>query len=338
MKNFVCTCGQLLFFENTRCLQCGSEVGFDPEKMSMYPLQDMATTASNSFCKNRHDYGVCNWFVTQPDASFCLSCSLNQTIPNLLLKNRRRWWKSLEHAKRRLIFTLLRLGLPVTCKDTDPHGLAFRFIEDKRSNPRVFEEHVMTGHFEGVITINITEADDVTREISRASAGEMYRTLLGHFRHESGHFYFEKLLKGQAKIADFRRLFGDERADYGQALKEYYAKKYSAGRIRHYISHYAQSHPYEDWAEVWAHYLHMIDTLETAGDYDLKHGAAEFDKFDETLTKWTSLTMMLNSLNRSMGLEDAYPFFLSHQTLKKLRFVHGLIYPNLPPKTTEASA
>ena len=319
-------------------MKCGSEVGFDPQKLSMYPLPDTSVPGNKYFCKNRHDYGICNWFVTEPGAAFCLSCSLNQTIPNLLQKNRRRWWKSLEHAKRRLIYTLIRLGLPIEGKDSNPEGLAFRFIEDQRTNPRVFEEHVMTGHFEGLITINITEADDVTREISRANAGEMYRTLLGHFRHESGHYYFEKMLHGQAKISDFRRLFGDERANYGQAIKTYYSKKYRATRIGHYISHYAQSHPYEDWAEVWAHYLHMIDTLETAGDYDLHCGGETFDKFDETLAKWSELTMVLNSLNRSMGLEDAYPFVLSETTLKKLRFVHDLIYPNSLPKPGAASA
>ena len=337
MKNFVCTCGQLLFFENTRCLKCGSEVGFDPEKMTMYAVQDMSVPGSKYFCKNRMDYGICNWFVTKPGASFCLSCSLNQTIPNLLLKNRRRWWKRLEHAKRRLIYTLIRLNLPINGRDSDPEGLAFRFIEDRRTNPGALEEHVMTGHFEGLITINITEADHVTREISRVNAGEMYRTLLGHFRHESGHYYFEKLLHEPAKRAEFRKLFGDERANYPQAIKNYYAKKYIETRIKHYISHYAQSHPFEDWAEVWAHYLHMIDTLETAGDYDLQYGAEKFDRFDETLSKWSELTMVLNSLNRSMGLKDAYPFVLSELTLKKLRFVHGLIYPNSRPMTVAAS-
>ncbi len=337
MKNFVCACGQLLFFENTRCLKCNSEVGFDPSTMRMFPIVDGSFAGANYFCSNRSDYGICNWYVTEPGASYCLSCSLNQTIPNLLLKNRRRWWKRLEHAKRRLIYTLLELGLPIHGKATDPEGLAFRFIEDKRTNPRVFEEHVMTGHFEGLITINITEADHVTREISRANAGELYRTLLGHFRHESGHYYFDKLLGNPQKLAEFRDLFGDERADYAAALKDYYANKTTNAKIGHYISHYAQSHPHEDWAEVWAHYLHMIDTLETAGDYDLKHGAEKFDRFDETLSKWSNLTMMLNALNRSMGLKDAYPFVLSEQTLKKLRFVHDLIYPNSLPTREEAS-
>jgi hypothetical protein len=313
-------------------------VGFDPGKMSMYPLKDIPTGGGKGFCTNRLDYGICNWIVSEVGAAYCLSCSLNQTIPNLLQKNRRSWWKSLEHAKRRLIFTLIRLNLSIVGKETDPGGLAFRFIEDQRTNPRVFEEHVMTGHFEGLITINITEADDVTREISRASAGELYRTLLGHFRHESGHYYFERLLKDKAKLAGFRRLFGDERADYGKALKHYYAKKHPRTGIRHYISHYAQSHPHEDWAEVWSHYLHMVDTLETAGDYDLRQGADRFDSFDETLNKWSELTMMLNSLNRSMGYDDAYPFVLSAQTLKKLRFVHALIYPNSQPMTAVASA
>lgn len=332
MKNFTCSCGQLLFFENSRCLNCNSDVGFDPQQMAMYPISLDAQTLLPRACKNRHDFGVCNWLVTDEHAAYCMSCDLNQTIPNLLRKNRRRWWKSLELAKRRLIYSLLRLGLPVVGKKVDPNGLAFQFIEDKRTDPGVAEDYVTTGHLHGLITINITEADDVTREISRAFAGELYRTLLGHFRHESGHYYFEKLLTSEQAKARFRALFGDERTDYKTAMDFYYANKTSMKRKRDFVSLYAQSHPFEDWAEVWSHYLHMIDTLETAGDYNLAQGATRFDEFSETLSKWSELTMVLNSLNRSMGLEDAYPFVLAGHTLTKLRFVHDLLYPNLPPK------
>lgn len=335
MKNFTCSCGQLLFFENTRCLSCNKDVGFDPVQLSMYPVEaavyPINVDAKNCLpkvCKNRLDYDVCNWLVTKPDASYCMSCELNQTIPNLLRKDRRRWWKSLEHAKRRLIYSLLSLGLPVNGRSAEPNGLAFQFIEDKRTDPGVAEEYVTTGHLQGLITINITEADDVTREISRAFAGELYRTLLGHFRHESGHYYFDKLISNEESREKFRDLFGDERADYKAALSEYYTNKSSLRGNRDYISVYAQSHPFEDWAEVWSHYLHMIDTLETAADYKLEQGAERFDEFGETLAKWAELAMVLNSLNRSMGLEDAYPFILAGKTLKKLRFVHDLIYPS----------
>ena len=196
----------------------------------------------------------------------------------------------------------------------------------------------MTGHLDGLITINIAEADIVNRAITRQYTGELYRTLLGHFRHESGHYYYNRLIVSPALLERFRSLFGDETRDYAAALEYYYSPNNPVPRDPAMISHYAQSHPLEDWAEVWAHYLHMIDTLETAKDYGLHQGSIQFDDFDETLLKWSELTLLLNSLNRSMGLEDAYPFVLSELTLRKLRFVHDLIYPNSTPRTATASA
>lgn len=322
MKNFQCSCGQTLFFENTRCLNCGEDVGFDPLTFTMGPV------GTRSVCQNRTDFDVCNWFVSTPGAKFCVSCNLNHTIPNLLEPNRRRWWKNLEHAKRRLMYSLISLGLPIASKQEDEKGLAFQFIEDKRTNPDVLEEHVNTGHDNGLITINIAEADEVSREISRQYTGELYRTLLGHFRHESGHYYFHLLVEKGGRLEEFRALFGDERQDYAKAIEQYYANKASMVKDSEMISHYAQSHPLEDWAEVWSHYLHMVDTLDTASEYKMQQGSTHWDDIDELTGKWSELTIMLNSLNRSMGLEDAYPFILSELTLKKLRFVHGLIYPS----------
>ncbi|MBL4728189.1 MAG: putative zinc-binding metallopeptidase, partial [Gammaproteobacteria bacterium] len=168
----------------------------------------------------------------------------------------------------------------------------------------------------------------VKSEIARQYTRELYRTLLGHFRHESGHYYFLKLITGDAIKLQFVKLFGDYKQDYGKSLKEYYKNHLVSPYDPSMISHYAQSHPWEDWAEIWAHYLHMIDTLETANQYRLRQSSAQFDNIDNTLRKWGELTLLLNSLNRSMGLEDAYPFVLSELSLKKLRFVHGLIYPN----------
>ena len=332
MKNFKCSCGNTLFFENTKCLRCSEKVGFDPSRFEMYPVPDKPEEHSKSaqlrLCKNSSDYDVCNWIVTNPASSYCMSCRLNDTIPNLLVPKRRRWWKSLEQAKRRLIYSLLLLKLPIVGKDIEENGLAFKFIEDKRTNPEVFEDHVNTGHDNGLITINIREADHVSREISRQYTRELYRTLLGHFRHESGHYYFSRLTNSNELREKFRELFGDERADYESALKSYYSKNYVTPHDPKMISHYAQAHPYEDWAEVWAHYLHMVDTLETAGEFNMQQAATHMDDIDETLLKWSELTIMLNALNRSMGLEDAYPFVLSALTLKKLRFVHDLIYPS----------
>ena len=320
MKNFQCSCGQTLFFENTRCLNCGNDVGFDPLQFTMGPVE------GKTVCKNRTDFDVCNWIVTDPGSSFCVSCSLNHTIPNLLVPDRRRWWKNLENAKRRLIYSLISLGLPIISKQEDEFGLGFEFIEDKRTNPRVYEDHVNIGHHNGMITINIAEADEVNREISRQYTGELYRTLLGHFRHESGHYYYHTLVVRGGRLEEFRNLYGDESQDYAAALEHYYAVKATAVKDPDYISHYAQSHPLEDWAEVWSHYLHMVDTLDTASVYGMQQGSTHWDDINELTSKWSELSVMLNALNRSMGLEDAYPFTLSELTLKKLRFVHSLIF------------
>ncbi|MDD9895607.1 MAG: putative zinc-binding metallopeptidase [Gammaproteobacteria bacterium] len=332
MKNFSCSCGQTLFFENTRCLACASKVGFNPSDFSMYPVASNGSVLiqgeAHTLCRNSTDYDICNWLVVGTGPGYCISCELNHTIPNLMAENRRRWWKSLEHAKRRLIYSLLSLKLPIIGKHIDARGLAFEFIEDKRTNPEVFEDHVNTGHDNGLITINIAEADHVSREITRQYTGELYRTLLGHFRHESGHYYFSYLVCTDPLKQQFRELFGDERADYGSALSDYYVNKSTMIRDPDLISHYAQAHPLEDWAEVWSHYLHMVDTLETAAEYAMQQGSTHLDDIDELLIKWSELSIMLNSLNRSMGLEDAYPFTLSELTLKKLRFVHGLLYPS----------
>ena len=337
MMNFRCACGQTLFFENTACLQCGSRVGYDPAQRIMLPLPAGAAPRSPAgpLCRNGVEFGVCNWIVTEPDQGYCLSCRLNQTIPNLQDGNRLHWWKQLEYAKRRLIYGLLQLGLPVAGKRESARGLAFRFIEDRRSNPAVEEEQVYTGYSGGVVTVNVAEADIVRREIERQHSGEMYRTLLGHFRHESGHYYFELLIGEESRRESFRRLFGDERQDYGSALNRFHALRPAPDP--EYISAYAQSHPLEDWAEVWAHYLHMTDTLETAGYHGLPQGADQSDSLDDLLVKWSELTTLLNSLNRSMGLEDAYPFVLAGATLRKLHFVHGLVCPSSPPSSAAAS-
>ena len=357
MIDFKCGCGQTLFFENTTCLRCGGRLGYDPQTRRMLRLSATAGSGSEEssqkgsreaprceagpLCRNGFDFGVCNWIVSEKGEEYCLSCRLNQTIPNLLDDDRLRWWKQLEHAKRRLIFGLLQLGLPVSGKHESEHGLAFRFIEDRRSNPNVVEEHVYTGHSDGMVTINVAEADDVRREIARQNTGELYRTLLGHFRHESGHYYFHLLIDSEPRRERFRTLFGDERQDYDAALSRYYAM--TPTNDPDFISVYAQSHPLEDWAEIWAHYLHMTDTLETAGFHGLPQGSERSDGFEDLLRKWSELTIVLNSLNRSMGQEDAYPFVLSEAILSKLQFVHEMVVqdrvcPSSPPSSGAASA
>lgn len=361
MRNFRCVCGQEVFFENTCCTVCQRRLGYDPQRAAMIALDPLPgetglpghswRSADSGFlyqlCLNDIEFHVCNWLVTDPAHSYCAACQLNHIVPELessyRAQQRRQWWANMERAKRRLLYTLMAMGLPVAGKDgACGDGLAFAFLEDRRSNPGVHEERVLTGHLDGLITVNLAEADHVERERARQGMGESYRTLLGHFRHESGHYYFDRLIATDALRDEFRSLFGDERQDYDLALAHYHAHKSHMVRQSHMISAYAQAHPLEDWAECWAHFLHMMDTLETASDYGLVEGGLldlrRPPSIQWSLEQWPRLSVALNALNRSMGLEDAYPFVISPQTFTKLRFVHRLIYPSSMPMQTEASA
>lgn len=331
MLLFTCsTCQQMLFFDNFQCVRCGHRVAFLPDVLDFdacLPEPDGVLFKSprhpdRSYrpCANAE---VCNWMLpADVDGSLCRSCRLTRTIPDQP-ENQQRWAR-MEAAKRRLVYTLLALHLPLVDRLVDENeGLAFDFL---LNTP---EQHVLTGHASGVITINAAEADDDAREQARVSLNESYRTLLGHFRHESGHYYFDRLVGNGPHLPEFRRLFGDERADYGEALKVHHDNGPPPDWLeRGYISAYASSHPWEDWAETWAHYLHMVDTLETARAFGLNvdrlAAQAEGTGFAKLLEEWVPLTLALNSLNRSMGLQDLYPFVLSQPAIDKLSFVHEL--------------
>jgi hypothetical protein len=196
----------------------------------------------------------------------------------------------------------------------------------------------MTGHTDGVITINLAEADDLECERRRHQMGEPHRTLLGHFRHEIGHYYWDRLIVGSAHLEGFRRLFGDERRDYDKSLKDYYAYGSPADWSEHFISAYASAHPWEDFAETWAHYCHMTDTLETAYVSGLavnpklpQSPGAVFDfhprdtDMKQLVAAWLALTFAVNSINRSVGPHDLYPFVLGPLAVAKLDFIQQLI-------------
>jgi hypothetical protein len=347
MKLFQCqNCSQPLHFENTRCERCGFVLGYLPKQGTVTALRRPDTTHGREavwrslhdqnvyrFCANA-THEVCNWLV--PDALgdvFCTACRHNQMIPDLSIAENVRRWRALEGAKHRLFYTLLQLRLPVETQAENPTSLAFRFLAD---TPR--DARIMTGHANGLITINIAEADDAERERRRYAMGELYRTLLGHFRHEIGHYYWDRLVANAPHLNEFRRLFGDERQDYDEALQQYYANGAPADWSERFISAYASAHPWEDFAETWAHYFHMIDTLETARFCGLavmpqlpdSPGAVfnfhplEVD-MDRLVESWIALTFAVNSLNRSMGLPDLYPFVLGAGAVAKLRFVQQLI-------------
>ena len=355
MKIFHCDhCGHLLFFENTGCVCCGHRVAYLPDLHlvgSLDPEGDAedadrwrsplprAAAGGYRLCQNYKIEGVCNWAVAaDDDSALCASCRITRVIPNLTEPANRAAWYRLEAAKRRLLFTLIELGLPVPNRIDDPErGLTFEFLADAEpGGPRV-----LTGHADGVITVNIAEADDAERERRRAAMLEPYRTLLGHMRHESGHYYWDRLIGSTPAIDECRSLFGDERSDYAAALGDYYDRGAPADWQQRFVSAYASAHPWEDWAETWAQYLHMVDTLETAAACGLSLKPVRSDEptvtemphpvapepaaFEHLIDSWFPLTYVLNNLNRGLGHPDAYPFVLSSSAVAKLRFVDDIV-------------
>jgi hypothetical protein len=349
MKLFSCqSCGELLYFENIRCENCGRALGYLTDLTEISALDVVegkgwtalaAPRKAYKFCGN-YDAGMCNWMVPADDESgFCVACRHNRVIPDLSVAGNDVLWRKIETAKHRLFYSLLRLGLPLENRADNPeHGLAFDFLADA---PETHAAEVMTGHDKGLITLALKEADDATREKVRSEMGEPYRTLLGHFRHEIGHYFWDRLVASDAQwLEAFRALFGDDREDYDEALEKHYTEGAPPDWQENFISVYATTHPWEDFAEIWAHYLHIVDTLETAGAFGLKvkprrargalAAAIDFDPYkagmDRLIDAWLPIEFATNSMNRSMGLTDLYPFLLSPKVIEKLAFVHALTH------------
>ncbi len=348
MKLFNCQkCGQLLYFENTRCVNCQSPLGFSAPAMNLLALVAQPNDTFTAFgqesehfryCQNAQ-HQTCNWLLPADSSEeFCEACQLNRTIPNLGHAPNLKLWRQLEVAKHRLVYSLMRLRLPIVSKERQPDtGLAFDFLADQ-SLPSGQVQRVMTGHADGLITININEADDALRVQTQQSMGERYRTLLGHFRHEVGHYYWNLIVLDTPYLSAFRSLFGDDQQDYGDSLKRHYAQGAPEDWSSRFISAYASSHPWEDWAETWAHYLHMIDTLGTAYAFGMHvapraadgstlaatidHDPYQTVNFDLLYAQWLPLTVAMNSINRSMGQPDLYPFVIPPPVVKKLKYVH----------------
>lgn len=340
MKRFFCKCGQEIFIDNIFCEKCGRDLIFDPSSQEMWGglldsnvFEAHPSEASNTEkpkfkpCKNRHSSIMCNWAVCDDDEEYCIACRSTRTTPDQRFESNRKRWRSLEMAKRRLFITLLKLKLPIENYNEKPNGLAFDFLGGKRSNSKSGQNHVLSGHLNGIITLNAMEADEGYIHTMKQQMKEHYRTLLGHFRHEIGHYYWQILIYEAGKLDVFRDLFGDERQDYQEALNVYYEKSKKRRRFKSnlYITNYASSHPHEDWAETWAHYLHIVDTLETAVFYGLSTYQPKVNDFDEWYSEWGQVAQTMNALNRSMGLADAYPFIITDVVKNKLRFIDNLI-------------
>ena len=387
LKRYHCQCGNPIFFRNSTCLVCNTPLGYDTKLGLLLPLTEgpvagtwQRQASGNHFeqgtgtppfeqvtsyyrrCANLPTAVACNWLINAAvpiTTTLCLACGFNRTIPDLMDAARPEnslYWGRIELAKRRMLAGVLGLGLQVVSKFEDAeNGLAFDLVSDQPGATAV-----LTGHDSGLITLNLQEADDAAREAIRSSMHEPYRTLLGHFRHEMGHYFWDRLIKNSNFLVPFRQLFGDESQDYATSLQNNYTYGPPDNWQLNYISSYASTHPWEDWAETWAHYLHMRDALDTAISFGLTVNSAllEFTPFtsaallnpnDETaasflsfLNEWTGLTVLLNEMNRTMGQADFYPFAIPGLAVAKLHFVHVVIasvgqqFPNAQNSTPSA--
>lgn len=342
MQRFTCDCGNVLFFGNFHCLKCAREVGYDPQGAVMRTLRAEGDWIR---CENGTKHGVCNWLLPKKSVEkLCQACRMNRIIPDLNWGRNRLLWGKMEMAKRRLIDTLLRLGIALPTKaENSKEGLAFDIVSTL-SNPTV-----TTGHLNGVITVNLEEADDTYRQINRQQLGESSRTLLGHFRHESAHYLWQRCLSELSwddplRLA-FRARFGDEWIDYAAALAKHYERGTPSGWERSYITAYAASHPWEDWAETWAHYLQIVEGLETCESLGIQAqflalplvplpgeagtlppmlpqvGLAD-GEFLAWLQRWMCLSTVLNEVSHSLGEQALYPFVITVPVAQKLRLAH----------------
>ena len=347
MKLFRCDhCSNVIYFENTVCESCGHTLGYWHETNMMVSLETEGGhfTAPRLpgkrfvYCANAA-HGACNWLVEHDPGGdpYCRACRHNALVPDIADPANLMRWQVIERAKKRLFYSLLRFRLPLATRNQDPvHGLSFRFLnEDVAPTP------VSTGHENGIITLALKEADDAAREYRRTLLNEPYRTLLGHFRHEIGHYFWDLLIAGQPAHGEFRALFGDETADYAAALKTYYDTGAPSGWQATHISAYATAHPWEDWAETWAHYLHIVYTTEMAAAFGVRLDPGvdiagdlatriDFDPYrldaiGELIEHWVPLSSLLNNLNRAVGQPDAYPFVLAPPVVAKLGFIQRIV-------------
>jgi hypothetical protein len=358
-RAFRCRCGRPVFFGNSQCLACGTALGYDPVRGLVLPIEPAQpeghwravggrrSKRAYRRCSNLGSPAACNWLFESTDRyagtpPLCRCCRLNRMLPDLSVPENAVYWRRIAQAQRRLVSTLIGLGLPVKSRLSEDtrQGLAFDLLHALPGGPAV-----ITGHADGIITLDVQEADDAHREQRRNELREPYRTLLGHLRHETGHYYWQRLVERGIWLEPFRALFGDERQDYAGALQAHYRDGPPADWRARHVSAYASSHPWEDWAETWAHYLHLRDTLDTARSFGVDGESVElsYERFGpEALGEagaqdpeaaaflalvngWMELTGVLNELSRSMGIGDFYPFVLSAPALRKLHLVHRVV-------------
>jgi hypothetical protein len=344
MRTFRCTCENQLFYDNSVCLRCGNDVGFCPVCRNIAPLLTQPNGglccgnadcgADLVKCTNYVEHNVCNRCVKVDGISqplLCDCCCFNQTIPDLSVPGLAEKWYRLEAAKRRLLYDLDLAGLPYRFADSDPRPkLRFDFKADYAPKKWLWwtigkGERVFTGHANGLITINIREASSAEREALRVNFGEAHRTLIGHFRHEIAHYYWEVLIRGRDEER-CKELFGDhESPTYQEALETYYQNGPLPGWGERFVSAYATMHPWEDFAETFATYLDMSSVLDTAHNNGFIATLPRREDIDNRMSQYKALGIGMNEINRSMGLLDLVPEVLVAPVREKMRYIHELI-------------
>ena len=331
-------CRDFTVLEALDCAGCGLAVGFHPPTLNMHEATPEGTSLDGRTwipCSNRH--WRCNWLVAEDaGAGRCLSCRLNRRRPEASDTIALEKLADASQVMRRLLVQLAELRLPVDPFYEREGGLAFDLLSSYSGQQRV-----TIGHANGVITIDLIETLDDYREAMRIRLREPYRTMLGHFRHEVGHYYQWILVEQTDWIDECRELFGDERASYSDAMNRHYREGAPDGWETSYISEYATMHPWEDFAESFAHYLHITDSLTSAAAGGLVLQASRVDGLidadiapratyqgtatSEMLADWQWLSLLLNRVNHAMGRGDMYPFVLTEPVRTKLDFVHRVV-------------
>lgn len=325
MRLFACSnCATRVYFDNSTCLACGLAIAFAPERLAMVALD-----AEHLACAQRTTSEGCNWVAA---GIVCRACELTDSTSVAGTGDLR---ARAEAAKRHLLYTLLQLDIPFAPKrdGADTSGLRFVWTWPGPAQTN------RTGHADGTITLDLNEADDARREAARVNFGEPQRTVLGHLRHELSHHLCQRYIDGREHVEAFRVRFGDEREDYAVALQTHYAQGPPANWQQQFISAYASAHPWEDWAETCAHYLLMVDAVETATAWGLSLSAtgtgtdsavaaadAAASPIDQLVfERWLPMTLFMNAMSRSFGLNDTYPYLLPEPVVAKLRFVQAVL-------------
>jgi hypothetical protein len=330
-------CRHFVYLDALRCPHCAGELGYHLPTRQFYGVSGGQTVVDGNIwytCSNRG--WDCNWLVWEDGpAGRCFSCRLTRRRPDpddTVALDR---LATTEEAKRRLILQLGDLGLPIVPWDVRDGGLGFDLLSSLSNGQRV-----VIGHANGIISLDLAESLDDHREALRVRLGEPYRTMLGHLRHEVGHYYQNVLLTDDRAWGRCRELFGDERMSYRDAITRHYSYGAPQGWQSSFISEYATMHPWEDFAETFAHYLHITGTLQTASaigihldaaattgrDADVDPlGSYRDEPVERLLSDWDWMSQAFNRINRAMGFGDLYPFQVSDPVRTKLGFMHDAV-------------